>query len=93
MTITLKEIIENTKEYDKDMNVNTDISVYLTAVGKDNKRHRVTLDPKSKNFMDRMTLTCFEDCTVSDVDRFILSDTEHLLIVIVDIEKQFGGDK
>ena len=90
MKITLKDAIERCKNHDKKYNVNTQISVYLTAIGNDNKRHTVIINPDSERFMDRMTLTGFEDCIVTDINRFIISDTYHLLVVIVDVEAQWG---
>lgn len=89
MKITLKDTIKRCKEYDNKYNVNTVISVHLTANGRDNKRHMVVVNPDTKNFTDKMVLTCFYDSIVTDINRFIISDKYHLLTIIVDVEEEF----
>ena len=87
--MTLKELISETKKFNTNYGYNTKISVYITSVGNDSKRHTVIVDPDSDKFFDTTTMISFEDCTVSEFKSHKLSDKDYLLIIIVDIDKHY----
>lgn len=88
---TLKELINEIKNFDNNYGYETKISVYITSVGTDGKRHTVIIDPDSKRTMDQLAILGFEDCTVSEFSTYELSDKEHLLVIIVDLDKHYDN--
>ena len=95
MKITLKELIERTKNNDKDFDLNTEIKVYVTSTKANINKERKTIiiNPDSKNFIDRLGMVGFEDCIVADMSRLRYNDRDHLLIIIVDLDRQHGDDE
>lgn len=93
MKITLKELIEKTKNNDKVYELNTEIKVFLTATNINKERKTIIINPDSKNFIDKLGMACFEDCKVADVSRLRYSDKDHLLIIIINLHYQHGDDK
>jgi hypothetical protein len=95
MSYTLKELIQEIKKYDINYNANTVISVYITSIGNDSKRHTVIVNPDSDKFMDRMAMIAFDDCTVSDTSYRILhtdeEKVEQIAIIIVDLDKHYDN--
>ena len=89
----LKEIIRGQKKIDMEKSTNTIISVYLTSIGNDKKRHTVRVDPDSDNLTDKLAMIGFEDCTVSDTRYMVLDEKESLLIVVVDLDKHYDNVK
>lgn len=87
--MTLKKLIKEAKGFDNNYGFNTKISVYITSVGNDSKRHTVIVDPDSDKFFDRTAMISFEDCTVSEFKSFALSTKDYLLIIIVDLDKHY----
>lgn len=87
--MTLKKLINETKKLDSNYGFNTKISVYITSVGNDSKRHTVIVDPDNKKFFDETAMIAFEDCTISDFKTFDLSGKYSLLVVIVDLDKHY----
>lgn len=87
--MTLKELISETKGLDNNYGFNTKISVYITTIGNDSKRHTVVVDPDSNKFFDTTAMISFENCTVSDFTTRKISDKDHLLIIIVDLDKHY----
>ena len=87
--MTLKEMINESKRLDDSYGYNTKISVYITSVGNDSKRHTVIVDPESNKFFDTTAMIAFEDCTVSNFQSFKLRDKDYLLIIIVDLDKHY----
>jgi hypothetical protein len=87
--MTLKELISETKKFNTNYGYNTKISVYITSVGNDSKRHTVVVDPDSNRFMDTTAMIAFEDCTVSEFKSFNISAKDYLLIIIVDLDKHY----
>jgi hypothetical protein len=87
--MTLKELISETKKLDDNYGFNTKISVYITSVGNDSKRHTIIVDPESETFFNTTAMIAFEDCTVSEFKSHQLSDKDYLLIIIVDLDKHY----
>jgi hypothetical protein len=87
--LTLKKLINETKKADDSYGYHTKISVYITSVGNDNKRHTVIVDPDSNKFSDTTAMIAFEDCTVSEFNCHKLSNKHYLLIIIVDLDKHY----
>jgi hypothetical protein len=87
--MTLKELINESKRLDNSYGYNTKISVYITSVGNDSKRHTIIVDPESNKFSDTTAMIAFEDCTVSEFNSHKLSDKDYLLIIIVDLDKHY----
>jgi hypothetical protein len=87
--MTLKEMIKESKRLDNISGKNTKISVYITTIGNDSKRHTVIVDPDSNKFSDTTAMIAFEDCTVSEFNSHKLSDKDYLLIIIVDLDKHY----
>lgn len=89
MNITLKEMINVSKKYDNENNVTTEIKVFITSNDyEDKKRHTICIDPESDAFYDRIAMTTFDDCTVSDITRHIINDREYFMTVFIDLDKQ-----
>lgn len=95
MEITLKELIEEVKNTDKDKGLNTEIKVYVTSTSANINKERKTIiiNPDSKNFIDRLGMVGFEDCKIADVSRLRYSGNDHLVIVIIDLDNQHGDDE
>lgn len=93
MKMTLKKIIERAKRFDNIWGVNTEILVYITSIGNDKKRHTVKINPDSCRVMDELAIISVENCTVSDFSRHKISDKDHLLIVIIDLDKHYDDVK
>lgn len=89
MKMTLKELIRRTKRRDHTWGENTKISVYITSIGKDKKRHTVILNPDSCRVMDQLNIMSVENCNVSNTRYIKLGDKDHLLIVVVDLDKRY----
>lgn len=89
MNITLKELIKEYKKRDMENDLNTDISVFITSIGNDKKRHTVVVNPNSKTFMSSMAIIAFENCTVFDTRYVKLSGKDRLLMIIVDLDKHY----
>ena len=89
MNITLKKLINEAKGLDNNYGFNTKISVYITSVGNDSKRHTVIIDPDSNKFFDTSAMIAFEDCTVSEFKTYHLGAKDHLLVIIVDLDKHY----
>jgi hypothetical protein len=89
MCYSLKEIIKEFKERDNESDLNTKISVYITSIGNDSKRHTIVVDPDSKKFYDTIAIISFENCTVFDTKYVKLSGNDRLLIIIVDLDKHY----
>jgi len=87
--MTLKEFINETKKFNTNYGYNTKISVYITSIGNDSKRHTVVVDPDSNRFMDTTAMVAFEDCTVSEFKTFDLGGIDKLLIIIVDLDEHY----
>lgn len=87
--MTLKDLINETKGFDNNYGYNTKISVYITAIGNDSKRHTVIVDPDSDKFFGRTAMIVFEDCTVSEFKTHHLGGKDYLLIIIVDLDKHY----
>lgn len=87
---TLKEVIEDVKKVDNYNNLNTEIKVYVTSksANDNNERKTIILNPDSKNFIDRIGMVGFEDCTVADVSRLRYSYKDHLVIIIINLDRQ-----
>lgn len=89
MTYTLKKIISEYKKMDIENDLNTKISVFITSIGNDSKRHTVIIDPDSDKFMDRMAMIAFDTCTILETKYVKLTGKDRLLIVIVDLDKHY----
>lgn len=87
--MTLKELINETKSFDENYGFNTDISVYITAIGNDNKRHTVMVNPDSDILTDKLAMISYENCTVSDKTCRCISGKDYLMIIIVDLDEHY----
>lgn len=83
--MTLRELINETKNFDVNYGFNTEISVYITAIGNDNKRHTVMANPDS--LTDKLAIISCEDCHVSKKYCYNLSGKDYLMIIIVDLDE------
>ena len=93
ITFTLKKVIEISKNFDKEKDVTTSISVYVTSSQVTNERRSIVIDPDGDSLADRLAMIGFEDCIVTWYYRYALSDKDHLLLVILDLDRQYGGEE
>ena len=89
MKITLKKVIEISKNFDKEKGCKTSISVYITSTAIKNERITLVIDPFGDGMTDRLAMIGFEDCFVSWYYRYAISDEYNILIVIVDLDRHF----
>ena len=85
--MTLKELINETKSFDENYGFNTEISVYITSIGNDNKRHTITINPDSCKVTDQLAIISFEDCHVSEKHCYNIGSKDYLMIIIVDLDE------
>ena len=88
ITFTLKKVIEISKNFDKEKGCKTTISVYVTSSQIKNERRTIVIDPEG----DRLAMFALEDCIVTWYYRYALSNKDHLLLVILDLDRQYGGE-
>ena len=85
--MTLKELINETKNFDVNYGFNTEISVYITAIGNDSKRHTVIVNPDSDSLTDKLAIISYEDCHVTEKHCYNISGKDYLMIIIVDLDE------
>lgn len=81
---TLEELVNRINERNKKDNINSKISVFVTMVDTD-KRSTVNFDTDSVEY------EIYKDCTVSDLSMIMLGEKDYLDIIVIDLDKQFGG--